>query len=98
SNTDRKKRRCVTAVSGSGAFILLLGIGRHGLSYPSALFVGTHPCTQALPVTRAIAFQHFVEFVPVDFSELVVAGLVIPLQIWVGNGQAKIFGLRHSLI
>ncbi len=48
-----------------------------------------------LGVARPAALHHLHELVPVRLAEVVVAALVVPAQLRVGQGHAERLGLRH---
>src|SRR5215208_1923488 len=86
-------------MSGSqGAGGALLGMGERGLADPGTLLPGVDACLQALAVAGAVAPDDLVELVPVDLAEVVVAALLVPLQLRIGDGEAQKVGLRHGLV
>src|SRR6187397_1511702 len=54
----------------------LFGIGQRRLAHPGAFVVRLAPRREPVAVAWAIAGQHLLEFVPVDFAVFPVPGLV----------------------
>ena len=52
----------------------------------------------ALLVARAVAADDVEEFLPVDFAEPVVFGLVVPLEIRIGNCQSEVLSLGNRYV
>src|SRR5690606_342018 len=81
------------ATSGS-----LFSVCSKRFAHPGAFFVSPYSSAQTFAVAGPIAAQHGIELFPVDLAEVVLAALLVPLQIWIGDGQAQVVGLRHSLV
>ncbi|MCY1185060.1 hypothetical protein D9M73_258080 [compost metagenome] len=65
------------------------GVGDGGFTNPGAVFDRLAAGGDAFLVARAVALEHFVELVPLDFAEVVVAAFGVPLQVRVGAGAAQ---------
>src|SRR6476469_9166505 len=61
-----------------------------------ALVMGTLAVRDALGVARPVALHHRHELVPVDGAEVVVAALLIPLEVRVGQRDTELLGLWHG--
>src|SRR5699024_9151062 len=75
---------------------LFFGIRSSGFANPGTVFVCFTTMLHTLNVAWAIALDDGHEFVPVQFTEVVVTALFVPLQIRVRQGQAESFGLRDD--
>src|SRR5690606_5440477 len=61
-------------VAGSGGVLVLFfaGMGGGGFTHPGTVFNRLAAGGDAFLVARAVALEHFVEFAPLDFAEVVV--------------------------
>src|SRR5215471_11244536 len=83
---------------GARLLLVLLGVRDQRVTEPAAVLVGLHAGAQALPVAGAVALQDLMELGPVDRAEVVVAALLVPAQVRVGNGEAQVLGLGDRLV
>src|SRR5699024_126096 len=75
---------------------LFFGIGGGCFTHPGTVFVCFTTVLQTLDVAGAVALHDGHEFVPVQFTEVVVTTFFVPLQVWVRQGQAQCLGLRDN--
>src|SRR5690606_11128692 len=97
-STPRRHAAGASPDLGDRALCVLFGVGGQCFAHPFALFVRLNARTQAFTVAGAVALEHGVELGPVDFTEFVVSGIGVELQIWVRNGETQVLRLWHSLI
>src|SRR5438034_4567759 len=76
----------------------LCSMSKGGLAHPRALFVSLLARAHALSVARAVTLDHLEKLVPVDGSDVVVAARVVPLKLWIRNGEAQVLGLLDRLV
>ena len=67
-----------------------------GLANPRAVFPRLDARPHPVAVARSVALDHLVEFLPVDFAEVVVPALLVPPDLGVGQGQAEGVRLRDG--
>ena len=72
-----------------GARGVLGGVGVGRLTHPGALVVGSALVGHPLGVARAVALDHLEELGEVDLAVVVVAGLVVPAQVGVGQREPE---------
>src|SRR5690625_411011 len=65
-------------------------------AHPGSVIVRCTTVLHTLEVAWPIAFDDGHELVPVQFTEIVVATLFVPLQIGIRQGQAQCCGLRNN--
>src|SRR6187402_3838623 len=63
------------------------------LAHPGAVVPRLHARGEALAVARALAADDLPELLPVDRAEVVVAALLVPAQLGVGERDAEDLGL-----
>src|SRR6478735_9009043 len=75
--------------------LALFGMGQRRLAHPGAFVVRLAPRREPVAVARAVAGQHPLEFVPVDFAVFPMSGRLVLLHAGVGNRKPEIFRLRY---
>ena len=60
--------------------------------------MGLAPGTETLKITWAVALDDIIEFCPIDLSEVVMAGVLVPLQIAIRYRETEKICLGHGLV
>src|SRR6266481_10225505 len=75
--------------------LALFGIGLRRLAHPGAFVVRLASRREPVAVARAVAGQHLLEFIPVDFAVFPVSRRLVLLHAGIGNRKPQILRLRH---
>ena len=69
--------------------MVLLRVGRGGFADPGAVGMCLATPLHPLHIAGTLALDDGLEFGPVELAEVIVAALLVPLQVWVFEVQAK---------
>src|SRR5215467_3878932 len=86
---------CGDLLSASGC---LFGVGDKPLTEPGAVVPCLYPGAEPVLIARAISSDDVEEFGPVWLAEVIAAFLLIPLEVWIGDGQPEVLCLRYRLV
>src|SRR5258708_13908512 len=76
----------------------LLGVFGGGGSHPGTIVMSCSSSPHAVSIARPVAFDHVVEFSPIDWSEIVMSNTRVPPQSRIRDLQSQIVCLRGGLI